>query len=303
MTLLLGCIADDFTGATDLANNLVRAGMRVVQSIGVPAGPVDAGVDAVVVALKSRTIAPADAVAQSLQALQWLRGQGPDGRAPQIYFKYCSTFDSTPQGNIGPVAEALMDALGDEFSRLGDYLSLMAIRMGPRMAFELDLPPALAKALANGEVDAISVWEPWGRMALKLGGEDVVEVDTPRLYSQSFNLTVRNEYRLSQARRASAVLAALNEAIQFIKKNPDEAKGIMARKVGIDSETVKAAWPTYQFELTLQQSLLSTVQGQARWARREGHVGAALPEPEFLNFVDSSLLRKIKPNAVDFVYP
>ncbi len=76
MTLLLGCIADDFTGATDLANNLVRAGMRVVQSIGVPAGPVDEGVDAVVVALKSRTIAPADAIAQSLQALEWLQAQG-----------------------------------------------------------------------------------------------------------------------------------------------------------------------------------------------------------------------------------
>src|SRR5256885_10866125 len=73
-----------------LANNLVRAGMRVVQSIGVPAGPVDEGVDAVVVALKSRTIAPADAIAQSLQALQWLQAQGANGRAPQIYFKYCS---------------------------------------------------------------------------------------------------------------------------------------------------------------------------------------------------------------------
>lgn len=116
MTLLLGCIADDFTGATDLANNLVRAGMRVVQSIGVPAGPVDEGVDAVVVALKSRTIAPAEAIAQSLQALQWLRAQGANGRAPQIYFKYCSTFDSTPQGNIGPVTDALMDALGCGFT-------------------------------------------------------------------------------------------------------------------------------------------------------------------------------------------
>ncbi len=116
MTLLLGCIADDFTGATDLANNLVRAGMRVVQSIGVPAGPVDEGVDAVVVALKSRTIAPADAIAQSLQALQWLQAQGANGRAPQIYFKYCSTFDSTPQGNIGPVTDALMDALGCGFT-------------------------------------------------------------------------------------------------------------------------------------------------------------------------------------------
>ena len=105
---LLGCIADDFTGATDLANNLVRAGMRTVQTIGVPddaAARVDA--DAIVVALKSRTIAPADAVAQSLAALRWLQSQ--DVR--QIYFKYCSTFDSTPQGNIGPVTDALLDAL------------------------------------------------------------------------------------------------------------------------------------------------------------------------------------------------
>lgn len=116
MTLLLGCIADDFTGATDLANNLVRAGMRVVQSIGVPCGPVDEGVDAVVVALKSRTIAPREAVAQSLHALQWLRSQGTAGRAVQIYFKYCSTFDSTPQGNIGPVTEALMQALDCDFT-------------------------------------------------------------------------------------------------------------------------------------------------------------------------------------------
>jgi uncharacterized protein YgbK (DUF1537 family) len=112
VSILLGCIADDFTGATDLANNLVRAGMRVVQTIGVPKGPLDVDVDAVVVALKSRTIAPAEAVAQSLDALRWLQAQ----KVGQVYFKYCSTFDSTPRGNIGPVAEALMDALGCDFT-------------------------------------------------------------------------------------------------------------------------------------------------------------------------------------------
>ena len=106
--MLLGCIADDFTGATDLANNLVRAGMRTVQTIGLPepgTPPIDA--DAVVVALKSRTIPSAEAVAQSLAALQWLQAQG----VRQVYFKYCSTFDSTPAGNIGPVTEALLDVL------------------------------------------------------------------------------------------------------------------------------------------------------------------------------------------------
>jgi uncharacterized protein YgbK (DUF1537 family) len=110
--MYLGCIADDFTGATDLANNLVRAGMRVVQAMGVPAQPLDSAADAVVVALKSRTLPVKEAVAQSLAALQWLQAQG----AQQIYFKYCSTFDSTAQGNIGPVTEALMAALGSDFT-------------------------------------------------------------------------------------------------------------------------------------------------------------------------------------------
>ena len=110
--VLLGCIADDFTGATDLANNLVRAGMRVLQTIGVPATPVDAEVDAVVVSLKSRTIAPTEAITQSLEACKWLQSQG----AQQIYFKYCSTFDSTPQGNIGPVIDALMQELKTDFT-------------------------------------------------------------------------------------------------------------------------------------------------------------------------------------------
>jgi len=103
--MLLGCIADDFTGATDLANTLVKAGMRTVQSIGVPGPGLDIGeTDAIVVALKSRTIPANDAVEQSLQALAWLRAQG----ARQIVFKYCSTFDSTDAGNIGQVSDALL---------------------------------------------------------------------------------------------------------------------------------------------------------------------------------------------------
>jgi 3-dehydrotetronate 4-kinase len=110
--MLLGCIADDFTGATDLANNLVRAGMRCVLTNGVPLTAPEASADAVVVALKSRTIAPELAVEQSLAAQRWLTDHG----ARQIYFKVCSTFDSTDQGNIGPVTEALMQSLGSEFA-------------------------------------------------------------------------------------------------------------------------------------------------------------------------------------------
>jgi uncharacterized protein YgbK (DUF1537 family) len=113
MSILLGCIADDFTGATDLANTLVKAGMRTVQLLGVPrAGLKVPDVDCVIVALKSRSNPPAEAVAMSLAALDWLRRQG----ARQYYFKYCSTFDSTDKGNIGPVADALLDAIGADFT-------------------------------------------------------------------------------------------------------------------------------------------------------------------------------------------
>lgn len=110
---LLGCIADDFTGATDLASTLVRRGMRTVQLIGVP-GPDDPApdADAVVVALKSRSAPAADAVRQSLDALCWLQAAG----CRQFFHKYCSTFDSTDEGNIGPVADALIQALGCGFA-------------------------------------------------------------------------------------------------------------------------------------------------------------------------------------------
>jgi 3-dehydrotetronate 4-kinase len=109
--MLLGCIADDFTGATDLANTLTRRGMRTVQIIGEPAG-VAPDTDAIVIALKSRTNPAKDAVAQSLAACRWLKQHG----ARQIYFKYCSTFDSTDAGNIGPVADALLDELDASFT-------------------------------------------------------------------------------------------------------------------------------------------------------------------------------------------
>jgi 3-dehydrotetronate 4-kinase len=128
MTIKLGCIADDFTGATDLANNLVRAGMRAVQTNGVPSAPLAADVDAVVVALKSRTTAPAEAIAQSLQALMWLKNAG----ATQIYFKYCSTFDSWygGDGTDKRWRRPLFRTMGARFSK-GICLSAMCCCPSP----------------------------------------------------------------------------------------------------------------------------------------------------------------------------
>ena len=113
MPLLLGCVADDFTGATDLASTLVKAGMRTVQLLGVPRRDLQVpDSDAIVIALKSRSNAAQEAVMMSLAALDWLQKNG----VKQYYFKYCSTFDSTDKGNIGPVADAMLDALGSKIT-------------------------------------------------------------------------------------------------------------------------------------------------------------------------------------------
>jgi uncharacterized protein YgbK (DUF1537 family) len=110
---LLGCIADDFTGGTDLANNLVKSGFRTVQTLGIPrSAKIQNESDAVVVALKTRTCPSEQAVQDSVDALRWLQTSG----CTQFYFKYCSTFDSTPRGNIGPVVDALLEALGSDFT-------------------------------------------------------------------------------------------------------------------------------------------------------------------------------------------
>lgn len=110
MSTVLGCIADDFTGATDLAGLLARSGVRVSLRIGVPDSPPVETAAFEVIALKSRTAPVADAIAENKAALKWLQGAG----ASRFFWKYCSTFDSTAEGNIGPVAEALMQDLGTD---------------------------------------------------------------------------------------------------------------------------------------------------------------------------------------------
>lgn len=105
--MLLGVIADDFTGASDIANTLAKGGLATIQFMGVPSGPAPDHCEAGIVALKTRSVPVDEAVGLSMAALQWLRAQG----CRQFVFKYCSTFDSTPEGNIGPVAEVLARAL------------------------------------------------------------------------------------------------------------------------------------------------------------------------------------------------
>ena len=140
--MLLGAIADDFTGASDLANTLAKGGMVTTQFVGVPVGKAPAACEAGVVALKTRSIPVAEAVRQSLEAADWLTAQGCE----QFLFKYCSTFDSTPKGNIGPVAEALLDRLGADlavvcpaFPATGRQLFMGHLFVGEKLLSELGM--------------------------------------------------------------------------------------------------------------------------------------------------------------------
>jgi uncharacterized protein YgbK (DUF1537 family) len=142
--MLIGVIADDFTGASDIANTLAKGWkdsppLQVVQYLGVPDRPAEASVQAGVVALKSRSIPADQAVSQSVAALDWLMAQG----CQQVVFKYCSTFDSTPQGNIGPVAMALAERLGVKgvvvcpaFPRVGRTIYQGHLFVGDRLLSE-----------------------------------------------------------------------------------------------------------------------------------------------------------------------
>ncbi|MEM7195419.1 MAG: 3-oxo-tetronate kinase [Pseudomonadota bacterium] len=107
--MILGCIGDDFTGSSDLGNTLRKKGMHVVQYNGIPEHAAESDVDAGIIALKSRSCSASVAKRDALLALDWLKRQG----CRQFFFKYCSTFDSTREGNIGPVAESLLEALGE----------------------------------------------------------------------------------------------------------------------------------------------------------------------------------------------
>lgn len=109
---MLGVIADDFTGASDIASFLVENDLNTVQMNGVPNTSLESKVDAIVISLKSRSNPVNEAISQSLEALKWLQ----ENDCTQFYFKYCSTFDSTEKGNIGPVTDALLKALGEDFT-------------------------------------------------------------------------------------------------------------------------------------------------------------------------------------------
>lgn len=159
-------------------------------------------------------------------------------------------------------------------------------------------PAELPKALADGRVDAIAAWEPFGFYG-RIESKGAREVKAPNLYTQTFNMVANKSY-LKTSNDVIAILKSLQMASDYIKSNPEESREIMKREVGVPEEFVQQAWSTYKFELSLKQSLITTMVNQAKWAHKEGHVQPDLKLPNILNVVDSSYLSLIQPDAVNF---
>jgi uncharacterized protein YgbK (DUF1537 family) len=212
--MLLGTIADDFTGASDLANTLARGGMATRQFVGVPAGAAPAACEAGVVALKTRSVAPQDAVKQSLEAAEWLLAQGCE----QVLFKYCSTFDSTPKGNIGPVAEALLDRLGADvaivcpaFPATGRRLFMGHLFVGDRLLSESGMESHPLTPMTDPDI------RRWLRLQTE-GEVALIPLDTvragPEALAEAFEAERRKGVKLVVADAvADSDLMALGRAI------------------------------------------------------------------------------------------
>ena len=162
-------------------------------------------------------------------------------------------------------------------------------------------PEEIAAALERKEVDAVAIWEPFAYLALKALGADGAILSSPRIYTETFNLVADRRTMATREYDLVRVLRALEQAQQFIRERPKEAQAILLERLKLDQGFVDWAWKDLDFRTSLNQSLLSTLEAEARWALREGHVAAGKRIPNLLDFVHSAPLRKAVPGAVTLV--
>lgn len=159
-------------------------------------------------------------------------------------------------------------------------------------------PESALSALANREVDALCIWEPFvSRIQLELG-KDVRLVPIPKLYTETFNLIALNSAVDARPKDMEKIMLALKDSTQFIQNNPEKAKALAAKRLGVPIVLIDKIFDDYRYRLSLNRSLSRTMEGQARWASREGHVDPKLPQPNFTGFVNSQFLKAVEPSAV-----
>ncbi len=176
-------------------------------------------------------------------------------------------------------------------------LHLVVSGVDPRTVRIVDLrPEQLVDALVAGKVDAIACWEPYGFQALKALGAQGQAVTASNGYLQTFSLAVPRRMVGTQDAELERLLRAMRRAELFIQAEPEAAKAILRRRLSLDQEFLEFSWPSFSYRLGLDQSLIATMESQARWALREGQIQGKVA-PNYLSFVHAEPLRKVKPTA------
>lgn len=159
-------------------------------------------------------------------------------------------------------------------------------------------PETALTALATKEVDALCIWEPFAsRIELELG-TDVQLVPIPKLYTETFNLIAMQSVIRNKPQELERVVQALRDSTRFIQTHPEQAKALAAKRLKIPVLVVDKIFDDYRFRLSLNRSLPRTMEGQARWALREGHVNVKLPQPNYTGFFYPAFLKTVDPGAV-----
>lgn len=159
-------------------------------------------------------------------------------------------------------------------------------------------PETALSAMASNEVDALCIWEPFVARIQQDLGSDVRLVPMPRLYTENFNLIATNSVIKARPAELQKLLLALKDSTDFIDANPEKAKALLVGRFELPRVLVDNFFGDYRYRLGLNRSLLRTMEGQARWALREGHVNRTLSQPNYLNYLHSPLLKKVDPNVV-----
>lgn len=158
-------------------------------------------------------------------------------------------------------------------------------------------PEDMVQALQSGKVDAISVWQPYGYLALKAMGAGATVLPSNNAYTQMFNLISHRKLVGIRDGALTKLLRAVERAEHFIHEQPAQAKEVLKQQLALEQDFVDTVWPAMRYRLGLDQALLVTMEGEARWARREGHANGQL-KPNFLQLLHTAPLRSVKPDAV-----
>jgi len=159
-------------------------------------------------------------------------------------------------------------------------------------------PEKALSAIASNEIEALCIWEPFAARIQREFGAGVQLVPAPKLYTENFNLIALNSVIKARPEELLKVLHALKDSTDFIETHPDKAKSLLAKRFVLPRVIVDNIFGDYRYRLGLNRSLSRTMEGQARWALREGYVNRTLSQPNYLNYLNSSLLRKVDPNLV-----